>query len=572
MRFVIIFLIAFLLAGFTAGICMSTDDPVLFRIEDKEVSRSEFAEIYRKNNLESMVVEPKEVDEYLEMYINFRLKVKEAKNMGLDTNASFVEELNGYRQQLAQQYLYDNEVTARLIDEAWERSQYDIRASHILMNLDAHAMPEDTSRVYQKMLEVRQRFLEGEAFADLAREFSDDSSARDVQGTANRPARRGNGGDLGYFSAFHMVYPFETAAYNTPVGEISMPFRTNFGYHLVKTTDRLPAMGRARVAHIMLMTPMGIPETELAEKEEKIHLLHERLLAGEDFGELAQHYSEDQQSAHRKGEMQPFTSNRMVPQFIEAIHKLDEPGDLSPPVRSDFGWHIIKLIEKTPPPPYETAYVDLSNRIQRDARSQLGQDVVIKRLKEEYQFAEYPESLHEFYDVLDEDIFQGNWDKNQVTHLDKELFAFGTSVYNQQDFAAYLYNNQRRQNPMSLPAYINMQYQRFVNDRILSYEDGRLEKKYPEFRDIMKEYYDGMLLFEITNKKVWSKATSDTLGLEQFFMENRHLYQADELASVRGMVIADYQDFLEKQWVKALREKYDIWVDEQVLKTIHFDE
>lgn len=571
MRMIILLLVGLMFVVPINSNAGQTEDPVLIRIADWEITRTQFEEIYRKNNLESMVVDPKEVDEYLEMYINFRLKVMEAKNVGLDTNTSFIEELNGYRGQLARKYLFDNEVTEQLIEEAWERSQYDIRVSHILMELDAHAPPEDTVVVYQKMMEVRQRILKGESFADLARELSNDPSARDREATAGQPARRGNAGDLGYFSVFHMVYPFETAAYNTPVGEISMPFRTNFGYHIIKVTDRLPAMGRARVAHIMLMTPVEMEKEELIRKEKKIHDIHKKLLDGEDFGELASEFSEDRQSAQRKGEMQPFTSNRMVPQFIKAISELQEAGDYSSPVRSDFGWHIIQLIEKTPPPPYEEAYTELHNRLQRDARSQLGQEAVIKRIKKEYMFQEDLNALRKLYKVVDETIFEGQWEMSEANLYEQMLFSFDSTEFTLKDFKNYLFSNQRKQEPQNIPSYIYMQYQRFVDEKILEYEDARLEEKYPEFNRVMQEYRDGMLLFEITNEKVWSKATSDTTGLKSYFEENKDRYQADELREVRGIVIADYQNYLEKQWVTTLRDKYEIWIDFEVLETITFD-
>jgi len=440
MRRITVFVIALLLiaSGLSAG---QNDDPVLIRIEDKEITRSRFADIYRKNNLESMVAEPKEVDEYLDMYINFRLKVLEAVNQGMDTTAAFLEELRGYRDQLARQYLTDNEVTEELVREAWERGQYDLRASHILMNLDPYAPADDTLQVYEQMLKVRQRILDGEPFSEVALEMSDDPSARGREATATQPARRGNEGDLGYFSVFHMVYDFETAAYNTPVGEVSMPFRTNFGYHIVKVSDRLPAMGRARVAHIMLMTPVGMAEDQIREKENQINDLHRRVMEGEDFGELAELYSEDRQSAGRQGEMPAFTSNRMVPQFIQAISKLDNPGDISPPVRTDFGWHIIKLLDQMPPPPFEDVHADLRNRVQRDERSQLSQQVVIKRLKDKYGFTENLQMLSKLYDKVDASIFNGVWDKSKAESLTGTFVTFGDQNIDIQDFVNFWMRN-----------------------------------------------------------------------------------------------------------------------------------
>lgn len=561
-------LVSFGTAGFAAE---SMEDPVLLRIGDETVTVSEFEEIYRKNNVESEVAESKSPREYLDMYINFRLKVKEAKAQGMDTVSDFVEELSGYRDQLAQQYLVDNEVTEELIEEAWERSQYDIRASHILLNLNEHAPPEDTLAVYEAIMDARRRILEGESFDAVAREVSDDPSARDSEATANRPARPGNGGDLGYFTVFNMVYPFETAAYNTPVGEISMPFRTQFGYHILKVTNRLPAMGQARVAHIMLMAPQGTDEEELKEKEELIFELHEKLEAGADFGELVAEYSEDRRSAQQDGEMPPFTVNRMVPQFIEAIHHLDEPGDISEPVRTDFGWHIIRLIEKDTPPSYERAYSDLKRKVEQGARSELGRDLVIDRLKDEYELQENRDALKAFYDIVDGSIFENEWDVSKASHLDNTLAEFGEQTLTQKDFAAYLDENQRSENPIDVSHYIQMKYNRFLDDEILAYEDDHLEEKYPEFKEIMNEYHDGMLLFEITDEKVWSKAAADTTGLKTFYDERAgHQYQ-EPLDEIRGTVIADYQNYLEEQWLEELREKYDVWINREALGRLSDD-
>ncbi len=558
-----IMLISVPLASALAG-----EDPVLIQIEDKTISLSEFEDIYRKSNIESVVAEPKSIEEYLEMYIDFRLKVLEAMNLGLDTNSSFIEELAGYRQQLAQQYLIDNQVTDGLLHEAYERSGHDIRASHILLNLNEHAPPADTLAVYEQLMDIRERALGGESFADLAREYSDDPSARDREATQQQPGRRGNAGDLGYFTVFNMVYPFESAAYNTPVGEISLPVRTSFGHHLVKVTDRLPAMGSARVAHIMRMTPPGMEEEDLASQEEKINEIYRLIHEGADFDELAKEHSEDRQSAQNNGEMPAFTSNRMVPQFIKAISDMHEPGDIKGPVRTDFGWHIIKLIEKNPPQPFEEVDGDLRNRIQRDARSQLGQEVVIERLKKEYEMQTNLPALQELYEVIDEGVFMGEWVCPDEVFMDGELFSFANQTYLQQDFLTYVEENQRRQNHMEIVHYVHKVFDRYKNTEILAYEDSQLEHKYPDFRRIMQEYHDGILLFEITDRMVWSKATSDTTALRSFYDDHANKFGWGSLNENRGAVIAEYQNYLEKNWVGELREKYNVIINRELLQAI----
>ncbi len=638
---------------------------MLVRIGDEEISLSHFLEVYRRNNLETVIQDPKTVEEYLEMYIDYRLKVMEAKLRGMDTTHAFISELDKYRDQLAERYLVDSEVTGQLLREAYERSRYDIRASHILLTLDEHAMPEDTLRVYRRMLEIRERIVSGESFADVAREASEEPSARDQEGDGNRPVRPGNAGDLGYFTVLNMIYPFETAAYSTPVGQISLPVRTRFGYHLIKVNNRLPAMGSARVAHIMLMTPSGMDAEDIRAREETIHQIYEQLQQGGDFGELVARYSEDRQSAQRQGEMPAFTSNRMVPEFIEAISRLDTPNAISPPVRTNFGWHIIRLIEKNPPPAFEMAAPDLTNRIQRDARSQKGQQVVIDRLKKEYAFSENREALAEVIDHVDESIFLGQWETEGTAHLNEELFRFSQVVVTQQQLIRYLDENQIARNPEEVAVFVNKNYERFVRKQILDYEKKQLHSKYPEFRNTIREYHDGILLFEITDKLVWQKAVADSSGQRSFFEANAENYfwgerleavilgcadqemalraleflqgetleehdreglagavsrefsgqmslssglyekgghpaleglsweagvhgpaavanqyfvvgalrvlpgQPKRLSEVRGSVIADYQQHLEKEWVKQLRAAYPVWINQEALKQLN---
>lgn len=639
-------------------------DPILLRVGDREITRSAFESAYLKNNVELQVADPKTVEEYLELYIDFNLKVVEAMALGLDTLKSFRDELKKYRNQLARPYFRDENLTEQLVREAHERLMYDIRASHILVSVDEHALPSDTLEAYNRIMELRKRHLEGEDFASLAEAHSDESFARDTPASGNAPARVGNKGDLNYFTGFNMVYPFESAAYNTPVGEVSMPARTRFGYHLIKVTDRLPALGTARVAHIMVMTPWGSDEETLEGAREKIHQVHEKLLSGEDFEALASRYSEDQSSAVRGGEMAPFQSNRMVPEFIEAIARLENPGDISPPVRSQYGWHIIRLLERTRPGSFEEMHADLSNRVSRDTRGQLSQDAVIRHLKEMYGFGEDLQAMHAFYEFVNNDFFSSDNQDEHVPGLEKPLFWFGSRTVYQKDFASYLRENHSPRIQMNYRNIVNENYSRFVAESLIAYEDQFLETKYPEFAAVMEEYHDGILLFEITDQMIWSQAAKDTAGMDAFFNENRERYvweerlhatvytaadvettrrardlinaQAgrDDLAElvmtvindggdqritgreqklqqgdhpltaqvdwapgvygpltlnnqfllvhvhgvlpprhkekneVRGLLIADFQNHLEKKWVKELRNKYEVVVDRDVLQSI----
>lgn len=500
----------------------SEKDAVLVNINGTSITAGEFARAYRRNNIEIEVLEQKTPHEYLELYINFHLKVKQAKALGLDTNPEFIRELRGYREQLARPYMSNPDHLDAMVEEAWERMQWDIRASHILLSIDPHAMPADTLRAWEHIMELYRRIQSGENFSDLAETYSDDPFARDMPPAGNNPGRPGNRGDRGYFTVLNMVYPFETAAYNTPVGEVSLPVRSSFGYHLVKVTDRLPAMGTARVAHIMLMTPRDAEPEKLLEAEQTIQEIHRLLMQGDDFADLAAQFSQDRQSASRGGEMPPFTSNRMVPEFIEAIHKLDSAGQISPPVRSQFGWHIIKLLDKEPPS--DDAMSALRDRVSRDVRAEMGARRFVKSLQKEYGFAEDRSALEALYGLVHEDIFEARWELPERAGLDAPLMWFADRRYTQRDFAEFLAENQTRRVHQEIPLYVNAMYDRFIQERLLAYEDTQLERKHPAFRELMAQYHDGILLFELTDRKVWSRASADTTGLRDYYERNLDSY------------------------------------------------
>lgn len=657
----VVFSFVFALSSMAAG---QSDDPVLLKINEREITVSEFEYVYTKNNLNPQVLDPKSIDEYLELFVNFNLKVYEAMQLGLDTQATFISELDGYREQLAQPYLTDQEVSNQLLEEAYERMQWDLRASHILINLEEHASPADTLQAWNRIMEIRNKITEGENFEEIAREYSEDPSAKGMPATANRPAMRGNSGDLGYFSVLDMVYPFENAAYSLQIDEISAPVRTQFGYHIIKLTDKLPAMGRARVAHIMVQLPEDAGTEQTEQAETKIKEIYQEIKEGEDFESMAQRFSDDKASGRRGGELPPFTSNRMVPQFIKAISELDEQNNISKPLRTPYGWHIVKLFEKQTPSEDE-AMAELKNKIGRDSRAALSQQVVIDRLKSEYDFTENPENLEVFFEKVDESVFEGKWDKNLMDeNAEAILFAFADTVFSRADFAQYLSQTQTMRTPEAIRSYVSAMYSNFKNETILEYEEQRLPEKYPEFRKIMNEYHDGILLFELTDQKVWGKAMKDTAGLKQFFNNNIDDYMWDDrydaviytfnteqaaksgrrqirkahrrntpteeivasfnqssqlevsadkgvfeteekpvlenlspksgiskvvehnnsyhlvwvndfipaqpkkLSEVRGLVIADYQNYLEKKWVNELREKYEFTVYREALNSL----
>ncbi len=503
------------------------DERVLMNVGNDEVRVSEFMNVYLKNNVNSQVVDKKTIDEYLDLYINFKLKVKDAEDRGMDTLPKFTEELSGYRKQLAQPYFVDESITDELIKEAYDRMQTDLRASHILLKLDKNALPADTARVYKKMMKIRKRIMKGEDFNALAIEASDDPSARDRSAQGNHPALKGNGGDLGFFTVFNMVYPFESAAYGLEVNEVSLPVRSDFGYHLIKTTGKYPALGTVQVAHIYLRMTPGFTANDSLEVYNKAMKAYQELQDGATWEETVKKYSDDRASKVNKGLLPKFGVNRMVPEFIEAIRVLDT-GDYSKPVMTNYGYHIIKLVEKEPIGSFKAEKKNIEQKLNRDARAQLSTEAIIARIKKEYGLKEDYKALQEFYNVVDSSIYMAQWPREKANELNKELFTLGDTLINQADFANYLYSEQRTRKQEDLKLYINSEYQKFVDQVCRAYEDHQLEKKYPEFRLLVKEYRDGILLFDLTDEVVWSKAIQDTTGLKAFHKQREDDYMWKE--------------------------------------------
>ena len=503
----------FVLAIFYTGLLFA-QERVLFSIDDEKYSAEEFEAVYLKNRDIGKNIDPKTPSEYLDLYINFKLKVKEARDLGMDTLPRFVREFKNYRNQLAKPYLEDRTVDSLLIAEAYSRMQQEVHASHIMIDLAPGALPEDTIAAYKKIMKIRKQIVDGEiTFAASARINSTDVGSGE------------NGGDLGYFSVFDMVYPFETAAYTTPVGEISMPVRSQFGYHLVKVLDKRPNSGTVQVKHIFLISNEKTGAEQAKTAENRIQEIYERLQAGEDFDQLARQFSDDKNTADKGGLLKPFGINAMMREFEENSFALQNTGDYSKPFKTSIGWHIVMLVEKQGLPPFEDVKGSIEQQISRDSRSAKSRIVFINNLKKEYNFTENAKALTQVENVVDESLFKGEWDVAKAAKLKKTLFTLDGNTYSQQDFVTYIDNAQKRgikgTNPKEEVFKI---YSRYINQRIMEYEDSKLEEKYPAFKMLVGEYRDGILLFDLTQEKVWNAASKDSAGLYAFWESNKTDY------------------------------------------------
>ncbi len=504
-------------------------DAILMTIDDRNITKSDFETIYKKNNRDSSITQ-EDLDEYLDLFINFKLKVMEAEEMGMDTLARFERELSGYREQLARPYLVDKAVTDSLVREAYDRLQEDVRAAHILIKLPSSPSPKDTLEAYNKIMAIKAKVdADPSKFKTLAKTESEDPSAKT------------NGGDLGYFTSLQMVYPFETAAYNTPEGEIAGPVRTRFGYHLVLVEDKRPARGEIRVAHIMIRSEDSDPEDVKASLKQRADEVYDRLEAGEDFGELARKFSDDRTSAAKDGELPAFGAGKMVEEFEEASFALTEPGQISKPIKSPYGWHIIKLIERVPLKSFDDYEKELRSKISRDSRSDITKDSFINKRKKEYNYVDYRKRLKPFYTGIDTSYFSARWEPSaELQNGDKVLFEMIGLTFSQAEFTTYLLSRMRAsRTPIDIELLVNESFDNWVDSEIMAFEDGILEEKYPEFKALMQEYRDGILLFDLTDQKVWSKAVEDTVGLETFYQEHQNDFMWDERAGYDVYTVED---------------------------------
>ena len=508
----------------------------LITIGDKEVSVKEFMDTYEKNNVNTEVIDKKNVDEYLDLFVDFKLKVAEAENLKMDTSAAFIKELDNYRQQLAKPYFSNDDITDELVKEAYERMQYDINAAHILIKCDVNAVPSDTLAAYKKAMSIRERALKGEDFGDLAAELSEDPSARDYEEIPGvRKAYKGNRGELGYFTVFDMVYPFESGVYNTEVGGISMPVRSSFGYHIIKLNSKTPASGLIRAAHIFLaVDPKDPDKNDSLVKIKAQNIYNEVINDDKNWTDYVRRYSDDKGTINNNGVLSPFRVNQIVPEFISVVKSL-EPNQISEPVKTDFGYHIIKLVGSTTPGTFEQEEGKIRERVERDMRGQLSEEIAMRRIMKDNNFKENAKVKDAFIATIDSTIIEGQYKADENINAKSVLFSTKDQSWTVQDFVEYIYKNQKRQGFLTPGAYAYQLYDRYLQQEVFAYEDSKLEDKYPDFKALVQEYHDGILLFSLMENEVWNKAVEDTLGLQDYYERNKESYMWND--RVRAVVV-----------------------------------
>ena len=640
--------ICFLLSSYLSA---QNNNDILLTIGNESVSRYEFEQIYLKNNQMIADADKKSVDEYLDMFIVYKLKVAEAMSEGLNKTDEFKQEYTSYRNQLLQPQLVDKHVEQGLLREAYQRAKVEVNASHILITVPEDASPDDTLMLYNKTMSIRKRVLETADFGAVARATSDD------------PSVKMNGGNLGYFSVFQMVYPFEDAAYRTPIDSVSLPIRSRFGYHLVKVNGRRPSAGQVKTAHIMISSPANDSPESAERAKQLIDSIYMRVRTNEDFTLLAQNFSQDPGTASKGGELPWFGMRQMPPEFEKAAFALAKPGDFSKPVKTQFGWHIIKLLEERKVSTFEEMMPELKARLARDERSKVPQEKFVSRLKIENNFIVDSNALNTMKFVLDSSYYEGNW-KLPKYYRNQFLFAFANKKYTLSDLADRINMQQQKFTNQHFALIVENSFDEMVKSVAIAFEQNKLLAENSEIKYLLKEYHDGILLFAIMDINVWSKSTQDHEGQKKFYNDNIHNYSwseriygqlftshkeknlkkarklvksrkgrnltIDELArkgvgkkdtlfkvdkiavvpdnkmvkgfkswshsisdihsqgnsyyfvrflnevkddpkpieEVRGQLIADYQAFLEQQWVEQLRQKYTVTINKPVYQQV----
>lgn len=544
-------------------------DPVLFTVDGTPVHVSEFKYIYSKTNGKNADFSRATLQEYLDLYTKFKLKVKKAKDMQLDTVQALQEELAGYRRQLADSYLLNKQVTEKLTKELFERSQFDLDISHILFALPAEAKGTDTLEAHRLAMEARARLLKGEKFATVAQQVSADKSAAT------------NGGHIGYVTAMfpNGFYALESAAYRLPFEQLSMPIRTSAGYHLLKVHSKRPARGEVEVAHILMRTEGSSAIVIKAQ----IDTMYAALKRGANFEELAAKNSNDSRTADKGGYVGFVTINRFEQAFEDAAYSVAKDGEYSKPFETSVGWHIIKRISKKEIQPYDQMRGQLEARIKRDARFEMARKAMVDDIKRETGFKDYPNLLTEFAATLNDTFFTFQWHAPQPPST-KVLFTMAKKAHTMGDFAQFAENATRQRMRMSgetsLDAAVQNLYEEYVNESCLRFEEQRLDQKYPEFKALLREYEEGILLFEATRINVWDKASQDTVGLKSYFKTLKGKYRWEDRAvttvffvdGISKSVLEPMRDYALKHSTEEVLAKYNksdtigIRVEEQILE------
>lgn len=511
---------------------------VLFNVNNESVLAGEFIRVYNKNIDLIKDESQKDVDNYLQLYINYKLKLSEAYSRELHKNDNYKKELKKYTKQLESTFLTDKVTEEKLLLEAYERTKYEVNVSHVLIRIGEDN--NDTIDVYNNILKLRNPLLKNHI----------DSLIKNHHNGKDLIVE-----DLGYFSVFKMIYKFENVAYNTKIGEVSMPFRSRFGYHIIKVIDKRNSLGEVNAAHIMAYK-------NKPGSKEKIYNLYDSIRKGSNFESLAKKYSEDKNTSFKGGRLNPFSSGQLNSiEFENMAFSLNKPNEISSPVETKLGWHIIKLYSKNKLKPIGDMKSILSNKIKRSSRSSIISDSFYSMLLDRYNLNYENKNLEYFVSIIND-----SWEIPDNIEEDNFLIKIYNKTYNFQDFATYLEENKSSIKTKSKEDIVFSLYKDFINNNLLEIYKYNLEDENLDYKYILKEYKEGLLLFDLMQEKIWNVASSDSINIKEFYQSNKSKYSSFD--DDKGEIISDYQDFLENNWITELRANNSVTIDKKVLKRI----
>ena len=519
------------------------ENNILFKVNDSLVYVDEFNRVYNKNIDLIDENNQKDFESYLELFINYKLKLAEAYDLGLQNDPKYKSELNKYVKQLQNTYLTDRETEEKFLKEAYERTKYEVNVSHVLIRIDEN--DNDTIDVYNKLNNLRDPFLNS-SFNDFK-----NSNLEDEELIIE---------NLGYFSAFKMIYKFENMAYNTPVGEVSMPFRTRFGFHILKVNDKRPSLGEVTVGHIM--TYKNKPNAF-----ERITNISDSLNNGVSFEYLAKKYSDDKNSSFKGGRLNPFSSGQInsIP-FENAAFELGKKNNISKPIETKYGWHIIKFYSKKNLQKFDEIKYELLNKLKKSSRFSIVSDSFYDFLMNRYGLNDQNNNLDYFISILDPSYFKGEWVIPESIDEEKILIKILDRNLKFIDFATFLEDNQRKTSVTSYQKLISDQYKSFVKYNALEVYKNNLESENSDYKYVIKEYREGLLLFNLMQDKIWTVRDSDSTKLKMYFDDNKNKYSSFE--DERGKVIGDFQQYQEELWINSLKSKHKLTINKRAVKRL----
>jgi len=556
-------LISSLLLGAAVLAVAKSGDPVLMTINGKDIKLSEFEYLYHKNNQQQ--VEKETLEQYVDRFVLYKQKVADAEAAGIDTTRAFLSEFEGYQKELAAPFAtQDTTYHWQMVKEAYDRYKKEIDIDHFMMPLGS--TPEETQAMMVRMDSIRNCVLNGEKWEELADKFSSD------------PSKQRNHGHYGFVSSGMFPYDFENVLYSTQPGEVSKPFKTQFGIHMLRVNS-VRDRNDVHAKHILKLFPREATEEQKAQCKNQIDSIYTLLKGGANFEDLAKAESQDG-SAKRGGDLGWFGRGRMVQPFEDISFSLAD-GAISEPFATQFGYHIVKTVAHGMPSLAEIR-PGIENAISRDGRAALIQERLVNDLKSKYNYRTSPELDSYFTKALNANNgrFDSAFVAQSIRGCKVPAFTYGNKKQALVSELLTLVNPKSLiPDPVKAKEYLLSAVDALAGKTLTAYNEKELVKENPEYRNLLNEYRDGMLLFEISNRRVWKAAGKDTLGLEQYYAQHRDKYRWDEphfkgiiisakCDSIMDLVKADMKQWAPDTLTDGLFNKYgnDIRMERMVVK------